>query len=578
MKLKLQKILPSYFIILFCAVFFIGFLAYRYYTKIDTTNRQILLSKDIIGRNDEVHLGAKNLFIYSNKFLVTGNGSSLGSYLMEKKNYLNVISQLKVLTEGNKTIKADIDSLVNIINNLISLSDNEVASKKNNSVSPEDLTSKIDSGSYYISRVDFITLQVENKENDYLMNISRENDNAIVRYRNTLIFLLSGILVFLVTMFISVNYSFRQRAITMQELQNSNELFAKLFHESPAGAMISRISDGVILDCNEAYMELVGYNKEEIIGKSAVDLNIITPNQHIQKSESLANSGIVRDMEIEIRMKGGKHLWVSVSLQRAVINGSEVMIAVFLDFTDHKVAQENLLAALEKEKELNELKSQFVSIASHEFRTPLTTILSSISLIEIYGKPEEENKIVKHIERIKTSVENLTDILNDFLSLEKLEQGKIENIFTQMNLKEYIEDIVEEMGLIAKRKKQQINYVHEGGEEIFSDKKILRNILFNLISNALKYSREGNKINIASIVNGGIATISIKDQGIGIPEEEQAKLFSKFFRANNAASIQGTGLGLSIVRKYVELLGGKINFISRVNEGSTFIVEIPVSK
>lgn len=233
-----------------------------------------------------------------------------------------------------------------------------------------------------------------------------------------------------------------------------------------------------------------------------------------------------------------------------------------------------LTEALEREKELSELKSRFLSIASHEFRTPLSTILSSTSLIDKYNKEEQEENRKKHTARIKSSVKNLTDILDDFLSLDKLEQGKVNVNAEIVNLYELSVEIIEELNGILKTR-QVIYLSFNGDRNIVQDKKILRNVLLNLLSNAIKYSGEHKSIYLSVEVENNLVSMKVKDEGIGIPEEEQKNLFSKFYRAKNAFNIQGTGLGLNIVKRYVELLEGDITFVSKQNEGSTFTIIFP---
>jgi signal transduction histidine kinase len=243
-----------------------------------------------------------------------------------------------------------------------------------------------------------------------------------------------------------------------------------------------------------------------------------------------------------------------------------------------KKAQINIGKALKKEKELNELKSRFVTMASHEFRTPLSTILSSASLIFKYTITEDQDKREKHIERIKSAVTNLTGILNDFLSLSQLEEGKAQIKPVEFDLSEFCEDIADEMRSLAKQG-QLIKFEAKGTtSRIFIDKQLLKNILINLISNAIKYSSEDKIISLKTELADHELNLSVQDQGIGIPEEEQIHLFSRFFRANNAGNIQGTGLGLNIVKKYVELLQGSITFTSEINKGSIFYVKIPLQK
>ncbi|HVM86967.1 MAG TPA: PAS domain S-box protein [Puia sp.] len=232
-----------------------------------------------------------------------------------------------------------------------------------------------------------------------------------------------------------------------------------------------------------------------------------------------------------------------------------------------------LIGSLEHEKELNEIKSRFISIASHEFRTPLSVILSSTYFVESYNKDGQEEKRRKHIGRIKESVKNLTALLEDFLSIEKLEQGKIEIAKTDFDMQALCEDIIGEMTGMLKTG-QHITLAYTGEKKVVQDKKILRNIILNLLSNAIKYSEENKTIWFSAKVNSNLK-ILVKDEGIGIPENEQKNIFGKFSRASNANGIQGTGLGLNIVKKYVELLNGNIHFFSKYNEGTTFTVELP---
>lgn len=240
-------------------------------------------------------------------------------------------------------------------------------------------------------------------------------------------------------------------------------------------------------------------------------------------------------------------------------------------------SQIELSEALDKEKMLNEIKSRFVSMASHEFRTPLSTVLSSASLLSRYTTSDEQDKRNRHIEKIKNSVKHLNDILEDFLSLGKLDEGKVSIQTGQFDLQEFVNDVADEMRGFAK-KEQQIDYNHEGDSMVFSDKKLLKNILINLIGNALKFSDEGCPVIIRSSTNGDLAVISITDKGIGISKDDQEHLFSSFFRAANAINIQGTGLGLHIVKRYVDLLNGQVKVESELNKGTTITLTIPVIK
>ena len=240
-----------------------------------------------------------------------------------------------------------------------------------------------------------------------------------------------------------------------------------------------------------------------------------------------------------------------------------------LDKTKNELAN-----SLEKQIELNEIKSQFVSFASHEFRTPLSAILSSLSLIKTYGEKQDIEKQKNHIVKAESCVHNLTDLLDDFLSLGKIEEGVFNTSLEKISIYKFISEICNDM-LLTVKDGQKINYLHSGEETIHSDKKLLKNILYNLTSNAIKYSSNCSNIEINSERKKTSFTISVKDNGIGISDEDQASLFQRFFRAKNSEGIQGTGLGLNIVSKYVHLLNGEIKVSSQLNKGTEFTLTIP---
>jgi len=240
-------------------------------------------------------------------------------------------------------------------------------------------------------------------------------------------------------------------------------------------------------------------------------------------------------------------------------------------------AKEEVSLSLEKEKELGQLKSRFVSMASHEFRTPLSSIQLSAVLIEKYSAQQDNANIAKHIAKIKNSVSNLTSILNDFLSLEKLEAGKVEPVYAAFDIVKFGEEITEEMQLVAKQN-QLIVYQHTGtGSIVKLDQGLLKNCIINLVGNAIKYSGENTFIEFNTEISEDQFVVTIKDNGIGIPENDQKHLFEAFFRAHNTGNIPGTGLGLNIVTRYTNLMHGTIKFQSKVNKGTSFTISFPQS-
>lgn len=382
-----------------------------------------------------------------------------------------------------------------------------------------------------------------------------------------------------------------------------------LFNFATEGILITD-NKGEIIRINPSAEKLFGYAKGELLGKRVETLvpkklatKHETHREHFHENPHARAMG--KDIELLGLKKDGTEFPVEISLSPYKIADGNFVIAFIIDITLRKQSEaklknysaelekqvnnrtlilqeaigelektkQDLHEALEKEKELSELKSRFVSMASHEFRTPLATIMSSLSLVTKYGEMDDKEKQSKHIHRIKSSINNLTDILNDFLSASKLEEGKVENHPVELNLKKFISDTIAEMQALVKDG-QNITYKHSGIEAALLDQKHFKNILFNLISNAIKFSGEGKPIHVTSEHKDGLVKVSVKDNGIGISKADQEHLFERFFRGHNAAYIQGTGLGLNIVAKYVEVLNGHIEFTSEENQGTTFTITI----
>lgn len=238
-----------------------------------------------------------------------------------------------------------------------------------------------------------------------------------------------------------------------------------------------------------------------------------------------------------------------------------------------KKSEEELRKSLDKEKELSVLKSRFVTMASHEFRTPLSTILSSTNLIAQYMKVQNPEKVDHHVAKIKNTVNHLTGILNDFLSLGKWDEGKVSVEKTYFSWSELVNEVSQSLQHILKRE-QYFNLEIEDFK-LYTDQHLLKNSMINLISNASKYSKESQEIKISSRCDGNRFIINVEDFGQGIPLTEQANMFERFFRASNVTNIEGTGLGLNLVQSYIQSLGGSISFVSEEGKGSIFTLELP---
>jgi PAS domain S-box-containing protein len=240
--------------------------------------------------------------------------------------------------------------------------------------------------------------------------------------------------------------------------------------------------------------------------------------------------------------------------------------------------ENKLKESLKKEKELNELKSKFLSLVSHEFKTPLSGILTSTILLEKYKLAEQQEKRDKHLKTITEKVQYLNNILNDFISLERLDSSNENYKFKNFNLSKVINEVVYNANMLLKSG-QRINIpLNSADYVLFQDEKILEIILSVLIYNAIKYSPENSEIDLEISTDTKNIIFTISDHGIGIPKNDQKFVYNRYFRAENVLNIQGTGIGLNIVKEHLKNLGGTINFISTENKGSVFFVELPLIK
>ncbi len=359
----------------------------------------------------------------------------------------------------------------------------------------------------------------------------------------------------------------------MEEVNLERTHMESLFQNSTEGILLTD-KQGQIVMSNPAAEKMFGYDKGEMIGKK---IEVLIPQRyhpsHSKQREGFYHQPSDRPMgkgrDLFARRKNEEEFPVEISLGHYTQQDQFYVIAFIIDITIRKEIERSL----DKEKELNEIKSRFLSMASHEFRTPLSTILSSASLISKYPLEVEQDKREKHLDRIKESVRHLNQLLEDFLSLGKLEEGKVGIHPSTFSVVPFIEDVVDEMRALLKEG-QEIKLDVTNCGDFHTDKNMLKNILLNLLSNGIKFSPNDSQISLRIHCENNKMLIEIKDQGIGIPKEEQSHLFSTFFRASNVSNIQGTGLGLSIVKRYIELLQGTIKLHSEKDAGTTIQIEI----
>lgn len=375
------------------------------------------------------------------------------------------------------------------------------------------------------------------------------------------------------------NFNLRNQIVeterTRKALAESQSMLQAMAHNFPDGsiAILDKELKFIFIDGLE--LEALNLDKDEMVGQSFLNF---------------FSGDVVENMKLWLsKVWLGEHVWFEAPYMERFYQFNVVplpaqdssaaipyILLVATNITRQKQAENDILKALQKERELNEMKSRFVTMASHEFRTPLATILSSTSLIGRYVNSEDQEKREKHIGRIKTAVAHMTQTIEDFISFGKLEEGIVKAELRDIDLMALFKEVIEELQSTAKDG-QMIKANYGFLPAVFlSDSGFLRNILNNLLSNAIKYSKENSEVEFSAWMDeNSDLRITVKDNGIGIPEEDQKHLFTRFFRAGNAANIKGTGLGLNICKKYVDLLKGSIEFSSIQGEGTTFTLLLP---
>lgn len=403
--------------------------------------------------------------------------------------------------------------------------------------------------------------------------------------------------------------------------------FSILFEGISEGAIIVN-AKGIIIQHNLSASKMFGYHENELINKH---INCLIPSEHHANHDKYVSSFVKKN---ERRQMGGNRrifglrrdgstfpleaglnpfsfeeetyvmtLITNIServqneneikklnqtLERRVEQRTKDLLDTVDDLSEinkllteeisrRKKAEAKIKSALAKERELNDLKTKFLSLVSHEFKTPLSGILTSATLAKKYTLELQQDKREKHLNTIKNKVHYLTSILNDFLSIERLESGKVTYKFESFSLLNMVNDIVYNANVTLKTGQTILYPNHIEDVELYQDRKVTELILSNLLSNAIKYSPEDKSITLNIENKNGNIHFEVKDQGIGIPKKDQVHIFERYFRAENALLNQGTGIGLNIIKVHLENLGGHISFESEENVGSTFRVKLPIN-
>jgi PAS domain S-box-containing protein len=329
---------------------------------------------------------------------------------------------------------------------------------------------------------------------------------------------------------------------------------------------------------NMSFVEFTGIAREEILGKldhelfnvDEADLFLVSDNAVFEKQrEFLVEELLTRRDGQQRRILVKKDIYFDES-------GNPFIVGVIRDVTELKNVEDGVRTALAKEKELNELKSRFVTMVSHEYKTPLTAILSSAELLELFRKTWSDEKVNLHLQKIKRAVETMTEMLSDALFLNRIETGRTQFTANTFELVSFCIMIADEVQACATHQNMIDTSSSVTHAQVCTDNKLLRYILTNILSNAVKYAFPQSSIQFETLLTEQTVTFRVRNRGMGIPPEHQSSIFEPFFRAPNTGTIQGTGLGLSIAKRCVDTLSGTITFESVPNEVTVFTVTIPI--
>ncbi|PKD20635.1 histidine kinase [Salegentibacter salinarum] len=406
--------------------------------------------------------------------------------------------------------------------------------------------------------------------------------------------------------------------MALEFFRENEQIFNTLFEAASEGVIVVD-SQQTIVTANQAALLMFGYEKDELLGEH---LNILIPlrykSNHHQHFDKFMKDSEKRQMghgrDLFGVKKNGTQFPVEAGLNPFKVDGERFVMSLIVDITirkenqqrirelnaeledkikirtrelrhtvdnlekeitKRKEAEKRIKLALKQEKELNELKTKFLSLVSHEFKTPLSGILTSATLAEKYTQTEQQEKRTKHLATIKNKVHYLNNILNDFLSLERLESGNVNYKYTAFSLNKLVNEVIYNANVTLKYG-QEIEYDSEMEDiTLYQDEKILELILSNLIGNSIKYSPENSTIYFRIFPAEGKIIFEVEDEGMGIPQKDQKHIFERYFRAENALLNQGTGIGLNIVKVHLENMGGNIKFESVENKGTKFTVILP---
>jgi PAS domain S-box-containing protein len=360
-------------------------------------------------------------------------------------------------------------------------------------------------------------------------------------------------------------------------LRESEARFTVAFDASPMFINILRLSDGKYVWANDAFVNRLGYSREEILGRASPEFRLWTdPAEREWAWETMRTVGSIRQKECRWFTRAGEPVTILLSAEIINFNKAPHVLSLALDITQRKRAEEELLRALEREKELSQLKSNFVSMVSHEFRTPLGIIQSSAELLRDFYQKMGQGEREEQLGSISGNTRRMAGMMEEILVLSRLDAGKLQFNPASLDLNAFCRRVVDEVLSVTNRRCGIELSLNSVLNEARADEGLLSHIFTNILSNAVKYSEPGETVRFELERDGFDLVGTVRDRGLGISEQDQEKLFSAFHRGANVGSRPGTGLGLVVVKRCADLHGGKIKITSKIGNGTTVVVRLPV--
>jgi len=360
-------------------------------------------------------------------------------------------------------------------------------------------------------------------------------------------------------------------------LRESESRFSVAFQASPVFISILRTSNEKYVLANDALLNWLGYSRQEVLGRTSDELGIwAIPAEREAVWRDLRTVGYIRQRECRWRNRRNELATVLLSVETITLDKEPHVLSLVSDITQRKNAEVEMLKALTREKELSQLKSNFVSMVSHEFRTPLGIIQSSAELLgDFYQKMEPEERTAQ-LDSITGNTRRMASMMEEILVLSRLDAGKLDFQPTTIDLSSFCRRIIDEVFSATNRRCPIQLKIHPDAAEAKGDERLLAHIFTNVLSNAVKYSEPQATVSFTIERDGQNALCLVQDQGIGISDEDQQQLFKAFHRGSNVGTRPGTGLGLMLVKRCADLHGGQVQITSKVGEGTTVTVKLPL--